>query len=334
MYTCQLPGLITVNARGGGAGPFRNRQGRPGTWPHGSFLVIDRGSPKDPSIPTGRVCLLTGATSGIGEIVAARLAAGGARILLVGRSAERGAQTIERIRSAVPGADLRFYLSDLSRMAEVRRLAIEVRASSDHLDVLINNAGAIFFTRTLTAEGHEATFALNVLAPFLLTELLLDRLEPRHGRVVNVSSAAHRTARLRLEDLDRVQRYSAWGAYGQSKLALLMLTLEAARRHADRGVTFNACHPGFIQSRFGDAGETFSARAFRVAKGMFGRSPEHGADTPTYVAASPELAGITGRYFVHSRPHGSSRVSRERASSDRLWERCLERTAAYRGPLP
>lgn len=296
--------------------------------------MTGRGPPEDASARTGPVCLLTGATSGIGEVVAARLAAQGARVLLVGRSAERGAQAIERIHDTAPGADLRLYLSDLSRPAEVRRLATEVRASSDHLDVLINNAGAIFFAPTLTAEGNEATFALNVLAPFLLTELLLDRLELHHGRVVNVSSAAHRTASLHLDDLDRARGYSAWGAYGQSKLALLMVTYEAARRHAGRGVTFNACHPGFIRSRFGDAGGTFSARGIRLAKRMFGLSTEHGADTPTYVATARELEGVTGRYFVQSRPHGSSRASRDREAAGRLWEICLERTAAYRAPLP
>lgn len=334
MYICQLPGLITVNARGGRSAPSRNRQGAPGTWRTGAPLLIEP-APADRIDAPGRpVCLVTGATSGIGEVVVGRLAAQGVRVLLVGRSAERGAETIARIRGKVPDADLRFYLADLSRVAEVRRLASEVRASSARLDVLLNDAGAIFFTKTLTAEGNEATFALNVLAPFLLTELLIDRLAAGHGRVVNVSSAAHRAAGLYLEDLDRAQGYSPWGAYGQSKLALLMLTYEATRRHAGLGVTVNACHPGFIRSRFGDDGKTLSARAFRVAKRLFGLSPEHGAETPTYVATAPELAGVTGQYFVRCRPHGSTRASRDPDAAGRLWEICLQRTNAYRAPLP
>jgi len=282
----------------------------------------------------GRICVVTGATSGIGEICAGQLAAAGARVLLVGRSAERGEATLDRIRRRVPDADLRLLLADLSRLAEVRRLATEIRRSTDRLDVLVNNAGAIFYERALTSEGNERTFALNVLAPFLLIELLRDRLEAARGRVVNVASAAHRSGRLHLDDLDRSRGYSAFGAYGQSKLAVLLLTYEAARRHGGLGVTFNACHPGFIRSRFGDEGGTITAHLFRVGKRLFGASSQHGARTLTYLAGAPEIGATTGQYFVASRPHRSSHASHDREAARRLWEVCLERTAPYRAPLP
>lgn len=295
---------------------------------------MDRPHAVDPRAPSaGRICLLTGATSGIGEASARFLAAQGFRILLVGRSTERGRDSIARIREVVPAADVTFFCADLTQLAETRRLAGEVRDACDRLDVLVNNAGAIFFTESVTREGNEATFALNVLTPFLLTELLLDRLEGSHGRVVNVDSSAHRMGTLRFEDVDRFRSYTAWGAYGQSKLALLMLTYEAARRHSGDGVTFNACHPGFVRSRFGDAGGTVGARVFGVAKRMFGISPESGARTPSYLAGASEVEGVSGRYFVRGRTHRSSRSSHDRAAAAHLWELCLERTAEYRAPF-
>lgn len=300
--------------------------------PVGTHVGADGAPERRPEL-AGSVCLLTGASSGIGEATASLLAAGGMRMLLVGRSLERGTKTIARIRSAVPGSDLQFFLCDLTRLVEVRRLAVEVRDATDRLDVLLNNAGAIFFAPSITAEGNEATLALNVLAPFLLTELLLDRLEAGRGRVVNVSSAAHRTAFLRRDDLDRSRAYSAWGAYSQSKLALLMLTYEAARRHAGDGVSFNACHPGFIRSRFGDAGGATNAYLLRIAKTLFARSVASGAKTPTYLASAPELEGVSGKYFVRNRPRRSSRTSYDREAARWLWETCLERTSADRpGP--
>ncbi len=282
----------------------------------------------------GRTCVVTGGTSGIGEVCARHLAAAGARVLLVGRSPERGEATLGRIRRQVPDADLHLLLADLSRLAEVRRLATEVRQSTDRLDVLINNAGAIFYERALTPDGNERTFALNVLAPFLLTELLRDRLEAARGRVINVASAAHRGGRLHLDDLDRSHGYSAFGAYDQSKLAILLLTYEAARRYAGLGATFNACHPGFIRSRFGDDGRTITAHLLRGSKRLFGSSSERGARTLIYLASTPDLGTTTGAYFVGDRPHRSSRASHDRETARRLWGACLDRTAPYRAPRP
>jgi NAD(P)-dependent dehydrogenase (short-subunit alcohol dehydrogenase family) len=281
-----------------------------------------------PELGTPRpVALVTGATSGIGAVVAQNLSTAGWRVLGVGRSADRLAEVAQRIPPGPAEGQIRMLRADLSLLREVQGLAREVLDSEPRLDVLINNAGGIFARRMETSEGIEQTLALNVLSPFLLSRLLLDRLRSSApARVINVSSAAHRNGTLRFEDLDRKRNYSAFGSYGQSKLAILMLTYEFARRYPDPSVTFNAVHPGFVASRFGRNNPGFFGSFMAFAEWIAGISPERGARTPTYLATSPEVKGASGAYFVRCRATHSSRASYDAPAAARLWDYCVQRT--------
>jgi NAD(P)-dependent dehydrogenase (short-subunit alcohol dehydrogenase family) len=281
----------------------------------------------EPNAARDRVAVITGASSGIGAAIALNLFRDGWRVLLVGRSSERLTVTARSLESSPSSGSTRIYVADLSLLHSVRRVADAILESEPRLDVLVNNAGAVFARRAETSEGIEQTLALNVLSPFLLTSQLLGRLRSScPSRVVNLSSAAHRGARLRLGDLERKQHYSAWGAYGQSKLAILMLTYEFARRNPDRSVTFNAVHPGFVDSRFGRNNPGLFGGALAFAEGIFGISPVRGARTPTFVATSPTVQGVSGAYFVRGRTIGSSRRSYDRAIAEQLWDYCRDRT--------
>jgi NAD(P)-dependent dehydrogenase (short-subunit alcohol dehydrogenase family) len=268
----------------------------------------------------GKVALVTGATSGIGEATAAGLAARGATVVVVGRSAERAAATVARIRRRTPGATVESLLADLSSQRDVRRLAEAVTARHDRLHVLVNNAGAVFLRRRESPDGLELTFALNHLAYFLLTTLLLDTLKASApARVVNVSSDAHQPARLDFDDLQAERGYSGFGVYGRSKLANLLFTYELARRLEGTGVTVNAVHPGVVASRFATNNGRL-ARLLRPLARPFMLSPEQGARTVVYLATSPEVEGVTGQYFVRERPRRSSAASYDRAAAERLWQ--------------
>jgi len=267
-----------------------------------------------------KVCMVTGATSGIGLVTAQALARDGAKVIVVGRNPERGAATVGRIQQETGNSAVELMVADLSVQAQVRQLASEVQRRFAHIDVLINNAGALFGQRQLTAEGIEMTFALNHLAYFLLTNLVLDRLSASaSGRVVNVSSEAHRGARLDFSDLQGEHRYRGWRAYAQSKLANILFTYELARRLEGTGVVTNALHPGFVATNFGRNNRSVTAALWRILQ-LAAISPEQGAQTIIYLASSAEVEDVTGKYFVKNKAVRSSEASCDRTVAERLWQ--------------
>jgi retinol dehydrogenase 12 len=274
----------------------------------------------------GKICVVTGATSGIGLVTAQVLARQGATLIVVARNAERGAATVSRIRQETGNPAVELMVADLSVQAQVRQLAGEIQHRFAHLDVLVNNAGALFARRQLTQDGLEMTFALNHLAYFLLTNLLLDRLKAADAaRVVNVSSEAHRRARLDFSDLQGQHRYTGWRAYARSKLANILFTYELARRLAGTAIVTNALHPGFVATNFGRHNRGIAAVLFRILQ-LAAISPEEGAQTIIYLASSPAVKGVTGQYFVKQRAVRSSQVSHDRAAAERLWQVSAELT--------
>ncbi len=279
---------------------------------------------------SGKVCLVTGATAGIGLETARELARRGAVVVGVGRSAEKSASVAAQIRQQTGSQAVEYLLADLSQQSQVRRLAQEFRARYSRLDVLVNNAGAFFMKRYLSADGLELTFALNHLSPFLLTNLLLETLiasgKPgAAARVVNVSSGAHFGAKLDFNDLQS-QRYSGWGAYSLSKLANVLFTYELARRLADQPVTANVLHPGFVASNFA----TNNGRLWRWVLALmkpWTLTPERGAQTSLLLATSPKLESVTGKYFDdQQREMPSAKISYDRQNQQRLWQTSLELT--------
>ncbi len=264
--------------------------------------------------------MVTGASSGIGLETAKALAAQGCRVVAAGRSPERLRSALEAIER-VGGPAPRGALADLSLRGEVLRLSSEILSREPRVDILVNNAGAIFAHRGETAEGTERTFALNVLAPFLLTRELLPALRSSPGgRVVNVASMAHRSARLQLDDLESRHHYLSWRVYGRSKLALILLTREFARREPPGTVTFNCCHPGFVRSHFAQDNPGVVGPAFRFFAALGGISPQRGAQTSVFLATSPEVAGRTGGYFVRCREVAPSLRAQDPATAGELWE--------------
>ncbi len=275
----------------------------------------------------GKLCVVTGATSGIGEAAARELARMGAHVVIAGRDPVRCESTVESLRAATRNAAVDSIVADLTSLAEVHRLATELRARYPRIDVLANNAGAYFAKRVETPDGFERTWALNVLAPFLVTHLLLDRLkDSAPARVINTSSAAHERARMSPDDLDGRPGRAGFRAYGRSKLALNLLTYEFARRVDPAQVTINAFHPGFVASHFGWNNGTVYRGAIRLLSRGFGLTSEEGADTLVYLASAPEVAGTTGRYFHERRAVPSSPLSYDRALAERLWDVCARET--------
>lgn len=276
----------------------------------------------------GKVCLVTGATSGIGRVAAQSLAERGARVVVVGRSPEKTTATVGALQQATGNQAVEGLLADLSRQSQVRALADQVRARYPRLDLLVNNAGAVFGTRQETEDGLEMTFAVNHLAYFLLTNLLLDNLQSAaraHGeaRIVNVASGAHqRVPGLNFDDLQSTRRYSAFPVYGASKLANLLFTSELARRlaQAGAGVTANAMHPGLVHTGFGGNNRRWYWRLAYLFINRAGRTPEQGADTIIYLATAPELAGVTGQYFFDRKPITPSAAARDPEAARRLWQ--------------
>ncbi len=269
----------------------------------------------------GKVVLVTGANSGIGRVTALELARLGAAVVIVGRNKEKTRVTASNIRLKSGSAIVECLLADLSSMAEVRQLASEFKKKYHRLDVLVNNAGAIFARRYITVDGHEMTFALNHLANFLLSNLLLDMLKASApARIVNVSSRAHRMAELDFNDLQTTHYgYGGYKAYGRSKLANIMFTYELARRLEGTGVTSNALHPGGVNSGFGKN----NGGVMRLAMKMISRfqlTPEQGAQTSIDLASSPAVEGVSGKYFVDCAAVSSSPSSYDEASQLRLWK--------------
>lgn len=275
-----------------------------------------------PAIPSMRdkVCLVTGATAGIGLVTARELARAGADVLLVGRTPQSAGEAARAIREAVPDADVEPLAADLSSQAAIRRLAAEVRRRTGRLDVLINNAGGIFLERSETIDGVETTFAVNHLAPFLLTNLLLPLLRAApSARIVNVASGAHRGVSIPFDDLEGRNRYGGWRAYQRSKLANILFTRELARRLNGEPITANALHPGYVNTRiFRDPG--WKGGVMRALANAIALTPEQGAATTLYLATSPEVAGVTGGYFARGKPARSSRASQDEEAARRLWE--------------
>ena len=268
----------------------------------------------------GKTVLVTGATSGIGRATATGLAAMGARLAITGRDRERTEAAAREVRAAGSG-QVDLFVADLSSESEVRRLADEVLRSLSRIDVLVNNVGGYWNTRHVTADGLEHTFALNHLAPFLLTNLLLDRLrQSAPTRVVTVSSNAHTMGRIDFDDLQGDGSYSGAQAYNQSKLANVLFTYELARRLPATSVTANALHPGVVRTSFGAEDPRGIQRLFVPFMRPFMKAPAQGAATSIHLASAPDLEGVTGRFFANSKPKRSSKRSYDEAAAARLWQ--------------
>jgi NAD(P)-dependent dehydrogenase (short-subunit alcohol dehydrogenase family) len=265
----------------------------------------------------GKTVVITGATSGIGEVAAVALARAGARIVMVARDAARADATMARFA----GQGHTVHLANLSRLSEMKRVAAEIAAGETRIDVLINNAGALFNTREVTEDGLEKTFATNHLAYFVMTALLLPRLKATPGaRVVSTASDAHRGAKLDFADLQSSRRYSGFSVYGRSKLMNILFTRELARRLDGSGVTANCLHPGFVATRFGDRSGGITSFAIRMAKPFAGLSPEKGAETIIHLASSPDVANVSGQYFYKCKIATPTAEARDDESAKRLWD--------------
>jgi retinol dehydrogenase 14 len=268
----------------------------------------------------GKTVLITGATSGIGRATALGLAKMGAHLAIIGRDRVRTEDAAREIRASGSGrVDL--FIADLSSQSEVRKLAEELLQSLARIHVLINNVGGYFDTRHVTVDGLERTFALNHLAPFLLTNLLLEKLnESASARVVTVSSNAQATGRIDFSDLQGERAYSGARAYSQSKLANVLFSYELARRLKGTSITANALHPGVVSTSFGAEDPATVQRIFIPFLRPFLKSPAQGAATSIHLASAPELGQVTGRYFANSHPKKSSGPSYDQATAARLWQ--------------
>ena len=261
---------------------------------------------------TGKLCLVTGANSGIGLATATKLARMGAHVVMVCRNAARGETAREQIRQLTGNHQVDLLQADLADLSQVRGVAADYQARYPRLDVLIHNAGLMKKRREVSADGHELQLAVHFLAPFLLTHALRNALEAAPAaRVVSVASMLHRFGNLDFDDLHAARRYSMWRQYGASKLATIVFTYELARRLENTNITANCLHPGVIGSNIES-----NPRWLRP----FLASPETGARTPVYLASSPELEGITGRYFIACSPRDSSPASRNPAVARQLWQ--------------
>jgi NAD(P)-dependent dehydrogenase (short-subunit alcohol dehydrogenase family) len=264
--------------------------------------------------------MVTGATAGIGQVTALELARQGATVVLVGRYPQRCKTVVETIRMETSNASVDYLVADLSVMSQVRQLADEFTRRYSRLDVLVNNAGALFLRRRTTQEGLEMTFALNHLNYFLLTDLLLEILKASvPARIVNVSSDAHRGARLDFSDLQSQHGYRGYAAYGRSKLMNVLFTYELARQLAGVQVTANALHPGLVATRFAMNNGPIVSLGMRFVH-LGALSPQAGARTSIYLASSPEVEGVTGQYFTRERAVKSDPASYDEAGARRLWE--------------
>jgi len=268
----------------------------------------------------GKVCLITGGTNGIGKSAARELARLGATVIIVGRDAQKTAQVVTEIRAASDNKNVDSLLGDLSSQGDIRRLATEFKRKYSYLHVLLNNAGGFFMQRQLSVDGIEMTFALNHLAYFLLTDLLLDTIQASApARIINVSSGAHTSGKIEFDNLQGERNYSA-SAYGHSKLGNILFTMELARRLEGTSVTVNALHPGFVSTGFGKNNPGFLMKLMRVIVPLIARSPEKGAETSIYLASSPEVEKITGKYFYDSKVTPTAPQATDMEVAKRLWE--------------
>lgn len=281
-----------------------------------------------PANMQGKVCLITGATSGIGLESARALAAQGATVVLSGRDPSRGDAALAEVRRTVPDAKLDLMLADLTSLASVRKLATDFKAKYSRLDVLLNNAGLIIDRRKVTTDGFEATFATNHLSHYVLTNLLLDMLTSSGAaRVVNVSSEAHRVGSLDFLDDLQAERggYRGMTVYGNSKLANILFTRGLQRRLEGTQVTTNSLHPGVVRTGFGLNSEGIFKHLVKLAA-PFMLSAEGGARTSVYLASSPEVEGVSGKYFARCRVAKETRAAQDAAAAEKLWQKSAELT--------
>ncbi|TMD47359.1 MAG: SDR family oxidoreductase [Chloroflexi bacterium] len=269
----------------------------------------------------GKICMVTGANSGIGKATALALAQMGATVVMVCRDRARGEEARSEITTKSRNNAVDLLQADLSSQQSIRQLVEHFKQRYTHLHVLINNAGAAFTGRRETVDGLEMTFAVNYLAPFLLTNLLLDVLKASApARIVNVSSASHKSGYIQMDDLQGEKHNRSMRAYPQSKLAIVLFTYELARRLQGTGVTANCLDPGFVATNIGQTGASLPVRLLIKLIGSFGTSPEKGAKTSIYLASSPEVEGVTGKYFVKSLPKRSAAISYDESLQRQLWE--------------
>jgi len=269
----------------------------------------------------GKTVVITGGTSGIGEVAAIELAKKGARIVLIARDRERAHATFAKLNAIEALSALTGYYGDLSLIADVKRVAEQIAAVEPKIDVLINNAGAMFTSRQTTAEGLEKTFAVNHMAYFVLTNALLPKIKATPGaRIVSTASDAHRGAKLDFDDLQSAKSYSGFSVYGESKLCNILFNRELAKRLQGSGVTANCLHPGFVATRFGDNNPGFLGVAIRIAKPLAALSPEKGAETIVYLASSPQVEGKSGGYYYKCAPATPTKEAQSDADAKRLWD--------------
>jgi retinol dehydrogenase 12 len=269
-----------------------------------------------------KVCVITGGTDGIGKAAAYGLAVRGAKLLVHGRDPDKGARAVAELKARSGNPAIEFLQADFSSLADVRRLAATVMEHTPHVDVLVNNAGGIFGKRTLSRDGYEMTFAVNHLAPFLLTHLLLDTLKSgRQSRIVTTASHAHRGAKISFDDLQATHKYSAMGAYGSSKLANILFTRALAKRLQGTAVTATCLHPGFVRTNFGRNVDMsrWLKRIFGLVS-RFARSPEKGAETVVYLAASPQVQGASGGYYFDCKLTPPSSAAQDDSAAEQLWQ--------------
>ncbi len=273
----------------------------------------------------GKTVVVTGGNSGIGFETSAALAAMGARVIVTARNADKGRSAVAAISRRLGGVgQVQLVVFDLADLSSVRRGASEVLEQAPRLDVLVNNAGLVLTQRAETVDGYEATLATNHLGPFLFTNLLLDRIKASApSRIVNVASTAHSSARrgINFDDLQSRQRYRPMRVYGQSKLANILFTLELARRLEGTGVTANSLHPGTVRTGYGADGDARGLLAFGIKiSSPFFLSPEKGARTSIYLASSPDVAGVSGEYFVKCEPKRPKAWALDADAAQRLWQ--------------
>ena len=277
----------------------------------------------------GKICLVTGATAGIGEATALLLAKLGATIVGVGRNPAKIENSTRMIKERSGNPDVAFLMADLSSQKDIRELAHQIKDQYSRLDVLVNNAGATFAERQQSIDGIEMTFALNHLGYFLLTNLLLDLLEKSApARIINVSSSLHKMGKLDFEDIPFENGYTRSKAYQRTKLANIAFTYELARRLSSQSVTVNAMNPGLVATNVGNAAGGFTAKIKDIVDKIGGITPEEGAKTIIYLASSPEVAGVSGRYFVKEKSIPSSKISYDLEFCRRLWELSEELTTS------
>jgi len=277
----------------------------------------------------GKVCLVTGATAGIGEATALILARQGATVVGVGRNPAKNEYSAKMIQEETGNASVEYLLADLSSQKDVRNVAQEFQAKYDRLDVLINNAGATFAERQESVDGIEMTFALNHLGYFLLTNLLTDTLEASApARIINVSSSLHKLGKIKFDDIPFNRNYSRAKAYQRSKLANIVFTYELAHRLNNQKVTVNAMNPGLVATNVGNSAGGSAERMKGIVDRIAGMTPEEGSQTIIYMATSPDLVGVSGRYFVKEKSIRSSKKSYDLALGRELWELSEKLTTA------